>query len=222
MLPLYKKELRYLFSSPTAYLAIGVFWITTGLFLWIIPGEWNIIQTGYANVDGMFEILPWLLIMLCPALTMHLFVEERNTGNWDILLTKSLTINNIVCQKFFAVWTILLIAILPLSFHFAIVANLAEPIGNVDYAQFIGSLFGSVLLSGTMIALCLLTASVAKNQIVAFITGAITCFVFQWTVLYRFFASIARGVIDMQDIVFFLSVITLCVLLTSGILNSNR
>ena len=77
---MFRKELSYYFSTPIAYIVIGLYWVGISLFLWVIPGEWNIIGSGYAQVDGLFHISPWLLILLCPALTMRLIAEERQTG----------------------------------------------------------------------------------------------------------------------------------------------
>lgn len=217
MFAIFKKELRYFFSTPIAYIAIGFFWLAISLFLWTIPGYWNIADTGYANVDGLFEITPWLFIILCPALSMHLFADEKQTGNWDILLTKSLKINQIVTGKFFAVWLVMLIAILPNCGHYFIVFRLAEPVGNIDGAQFWGAFLGLILLSATCLSVSLVGASLTNSQIVAFIISAILCFTLEWTMFKSHFDSLARGVIDMQDIVFFLSITILCLCCASFI-----
>ncbi len=76
MISIFKKELGSFFSSATGYLVIGIFLALTGLFLWVIPGEFNILESGYANVDGLFYLAPWLFLFLCPAITMRSFAED--------------------------------------------------------------------------------------------------------------------------------------------------
>ena len=85
---MYRKELTYYFSTPIAYIVIGLYLLAISLFLWVIPGQWNIIDSGYAQVDGLFQLSPWLFMLLCPALTMRLFSEERQSGIWDLIRTK--------------------------------------------------------------------------------------------------------------------------------------
>ena len=90
---MFRKELAYYFSTPIAYIVIGLYLLAISLFLWVIPGEWNIVESGYAQVDGLFQLSPWLLMLLCPALTMRLFAEERNSGMWDLLRSKRVPVD---------------------------------------------------------------------------------------------------------------------------------
>src|SRR5450759_1319472 len=113
MFSVFKKELRTFFSNATGYIVIGIFLMLTGLFLWVIPGEYNILDAGYANVDGLFYLAPWLFLFLCPAVTMRLFAEEKQTGTWELLVTKPLSKLQIVLGKFLAGWTLVSIALLP-------------------------------------------------------------------------------------------------------------
>ena len=119
------KELRYYFSSPVAYIVIGLFLLLISLFLWVVPGEWNIIDSGYAQVDGLFELAPWLFLLLCPVLTMRLFAEERQTGTWNLLRTKPISLTRIVLAKGLAAWVIVLIALLPCLVHYFVVFRMA-------------------------------------------------------------------------------------------------
>ena len=84
---MYIKELRYYFSTPIAYIVIGLYLLAISLFLWVIPGQWNVIESGYAQVDGLFQLSPWLFMLLCPALTMRPFtlfpLEVRSRGAAD-------------------------------------------------------------------------------------------------------------------------------------------
>lgn len=200
---MYRKELAYYFSSPVAYIVIGLYLVTISLFLWVIPGEWNIPDSGYAQVDGLFYLSPWLFMILCPALTMRLFAEERQSGTWDLLMTKGMSLWRIVVEKTLAAWTLLIIGILPCLVHYFIVYWLAEPVGNIDLGQFIGGWIGLILLSGAMISVGVMAGSCTKSQIVAFIVGAVVNFVLYWLLMQDHYMSMGRGVIDLRDVVFF-------------------
>lgn len=216
---MYRKELAYYFSSPVAYIVIGLYLVTMSLFLWVIPGEWNILDSGYAQVDGLFYLSPWLFMILCPALTMRLFAEERQSGTWDLIMTKGMSLWRIVVEKALAAWTLLIIGILPCLVHYFIVYWLAEPVGNIDLGQFIGGWIGLILLSGAMISVGVMAGSTTKSQIVAFIAGAVTNFVLYWLLMQNHYMSMGRGVIDLKDVVFFMLVATIAILLAIVILN---
>jgi len=193
----YLKELRYYFSTPIAYIVIGLYLLAISLFLWVIPGQWNIIDSGYAQVDGLFQLSPWLFMLLCPALTMRLLSEERQSGMWDLIRTKPVSLTRIMLGKYFAAWTLVLIGLLPCFVHYFVVAYMAEPMGNLDSGAFLGSFIGLILLSGTFMA---------KSQIVCYICGALVCFVLYWVLFQDHYSSLSRGVLDLRDIIFFVSV----------------
>lgn len=215
---MFRKELSYYFSSPIAYIVIGLFLLGISLLLWVIPGEWNIIDSGYAQTDGLFQLSPWLIMLLCPALTMRLFAEERTLGTWDLICTKSYPLWRIVTEKYLAAWTLMLLALLPNLTHYFAVYMIAEPIGNIDGGQFAGSFIGLVLLSGAFLAIGLVMASITKSQIVAFVLGALACFVLYWVTIQDHYSSLARGVIDLRDIVYFISYVVLSIPLTTLII----
>lgn len=203
---MYKKELRYYFSTPIAYIVIGLYLLGVSLFLWVIPGEWNIIDSGYAQVDGLFQLSPWLMILLCPALTMRLFAEERATGIWDLIRTKPISLTRIVLSKWAAAWTLVLIGLLPCWVHYFVVAYLAEPMGNLDHGAFMGAMLGLVMMSGTFLAIGTLAATLSKSQIVSFILGALSCFILYWVIIRQHYQSISRGVLDLRDVTFFVGI----------------
>lgn len=215
---MYRKELAYYFSTPIAYIVIGLYLLAVSLFLWVIPGQWNIIDSGYAQTDGLFQLSPWLLMLLCPALTMRLFSEERQTGTWDILVVQPVSMTRIVVGKFFAAWTLMLIALLPNIVHYFIVYTIAEPVGNIDGGQFAGSFIGLIMLSGTFIAIGMLAGSFTKSQIVAFVLGVLACFILYWVLLQNHYSAVSRGVIDAVDVLVFVGVAILCLALTVVIL----
>ena len=209
---MYRKELAYYFSTPIAYIVIGLYLLAISLFLWVIPGQWNIIDSGYAQVDGLFQLSPWLMMLICPALTMRLFSEERQTGIWDLLRTKPIPLSRIVLGKYFAAWTLVLIGLLPCFVHYFVVAYMAEPMGNLDSGAFMGSFIGLILLSGTFMAIGLFCATFSRSQIVCYIAGALVCFILYWTVFQDHYSSLSRGVLDLRDVFFFVSVAIIAIL----------
>ena len=223
MLSILKKELRAFFSNATGYIVIGIFLLLTGLFLWIIPGEYNILDAGYANVDGLFYLAPWLFLFLCPAVTMRLFAEEKQTGTWELLVTKPLSSLQIVLGKYIAGWTLVSIALLPTLLYYFSVSYLAEPIGNIDSGAFWGSFIGLYLLASVYVAIGTFASSISNNQIVSFVVALVISFFFYYgfevnasffengkTIqllesmgVHAHYKSISRGVIDSRDLLYF-------------------
>lgn len=216
---MFRKELSYYFSTPIAYIVIGLFLLAVSLFLWVIPGQWNIIESGYAQVDGLFQISPWLLMLVCPALTMRLFAEERQSGTWLLLRAQPIPLWKIVMGKYLAAFVLIIIALLPCIVHYFIVFYMAEPMGNIDSGQFVGSFMGLIFLSASFTSIGLLCSTLTRSQLVAFILGAVSCFVLYWVTLQEHYSSISRGVVDLRDVVFFLSVAIVAVVVSILIMN---
>lgn len=216
---MFRKELSYYFSTPIAYIVIGLFLLAVSLFLWVIPGQWNIIESGYAQVDGLFQISPWLLMLVCPALTMRLFAEERQSGTWLLLRAQPIPLWKIVVGKYLAAFVLIVIALLPCIVHYFIVFYMAEPMGNIDSGQFVGSFMGLIFLSASFTSIGLLCSTLTRSQLVAFILGAVSCFVLYWVTLQEHYSSISRGVVDLRDVVFFLSVAIIAVVISILIMN---
>ena len=203
---MFKKELSYYFSTPIAYIVIGLFLLAVSLFLWVIPGQWNVIESGYAQVDGLFQIAPWLLMLVCPALTMRLFAEEKQSGTWLLLRAQPIALWKIVVYKYLAAFVLTVLALFPCVVHYFIVFYMAEPMGNIDGGQFAGSMMGLVFLSASFTGIGMLCSTLTASQLVAFILGAVSNFVLYWVVLQDHYSSISRGVVDLRDVVFFVSV----------------
>ena len=203
---MFRKELSYYFSTPIAYIVIGLFLLTISLFLWVIPGQWNVIESGYAQVDGLFQIAPWLLMLVCPALTMRLFAEEKQSGTWLLLRAQPISLWKIVVGKYMAAFVLTVLALLPCIVHYFIVFYMADPIGDIDSGQFMGSMMGLVFLSASFIGVGMLCSTLISSQLVAFILGSVSNFVLYWLVLQDHYSSISRGVVDLRDVVFFVSV----------------
>lgn len=223
MLSILKKELRAFFSSAIGYIVIGIFLLLTGLFLWVIPGQFNVLDAGYANVDGLFYLAPWLFLFLAPAVSMRFFAEEKQTGTWELLATKPLTEWQIVLGKYFAGTIVILLALLPTAIYFFSVSFIAEPQGNVDVGQFWGSFIGLIFLASVYTAIGTFASSLSKNQIIAFITALVLCFFFYYGFdlistfftggnkiqfienlgIHAHYTSMSRGVIDSRDVIYF-------------------
>lgn len=243
MYTLYKKELATFFSSLTGYLTIAVFLILTGLMLWVFNGDLNIIDYGYAGIDGLFFIGPLLYLFLIPAITMRLIAEEQRGGTMETLMTHPLSDWTIVWAKFLAAWTLVFISLLPTLVYYFSVYSLGYPHpGNIDTGSVIGSYFGLLLLGGAFVSIGLFCSSLTKNQIVSFIIAAVLSFTLYmgFELLYGMglfngdtnlivkglglkshYDSISRGVIDTRDVVYFIGVIVIFVMATRMVLQSR-
>lgn len=242
MLTLYSKELKGFFSSLTGYLTIAVFLVLTGLMLWVLKSDFNILDYGFASLDGLFLIGPFLYLFLIPAITMRSLAEERRGGTIEMLMTRPLGDWTIVWAKFLAAWTLVLISLLPtLVAYFSVVA-LGDPVGNIDTGSVAGSYIGLLLLGGAFVAIGLLCSSLSQNQIVSFILAAVLSaaaylgfeslhnmgilggadlFVKRLGMMDHY-ESISRGVIDSRDVIYFLSVIALFLMATRMVLQSRK
>lgn len=223
MFSIFKKEFRTFFSSATGYIVIGIFLILNSLLLWIVPGQYNIIENGYANVDGLFYLAPWLYLFLCPALTMRLFAEEKQTGTWELILTKPISKTQIVIGKFLSGWILVVMALIPTLIFYISVYYMAEPLGNIDGGAFWGSFIGLIFLASVYVAIGTFSSSLTKNQIVSFIIALVISFfffygfdviaslvldaknssVFESLGINSHYKSMSRGVIDSHDLLYF-------------------
>lgn len=242
MFSLYKKELASFFSSLIGYLTICVFLVLTGLMLWVFRTGFNILDYGYAGLDGLFFIAPFLYLFLIPAITMRMFAEEKRTGTIELLLTKPLGDWTIIFAKFLAGLTLVFISLLPTLVYYFSVFALGDPVGNIDTGSVIGSYIGLLFLGAAFVSIGLFATSLTNNQIVAFITAALLCAVslMGFEALYgmgflgkvglfvkalgiqHHYDSISRGVIDTRDVLYFLSVIALFLMGTRLVLQSRK
>ncbi len=241
MWTLYKKELRGFFSSLTGYLTIAVFLVLTGLMLWVLRSDFNILDYGYASLEGLFLIGPFLYLFLIPAITMRSLAEERRTGTVEMLLTRPLGDWTLVFAKFLAAWTLVLVSLLPTLVSYFSVYALGDPVGNIDTGSVVGSYIGLLLLGGAFTAIGIFCSSLTSNQIVSFILAALLCavaylgfesvynmgflgkadlFVKQLGAAHHY-ESISRGVVDTRDVLYFLSVMALFLMATRLVLQSR-
>jgi len=242
MFAIYRKEIQQFFSSLIGYIAIIVFLLVLGLFMFIFP-DTSILEFGYATLDSFFTIAPYIFIFLIPAITMRSFAEEINTGTIELLSTRPVTELQIILGKYFAAVTLVFIAIIPTFVYFFTLYMLASPVGNVDVGGILGSYFGLFFLGAVFVAIGIFCSSITSNQIVAFIVGVFLCFFLYLAFGYMSqFATIigkadylveslglsahydamGKGVIDTRDVVYFLSVISIFLLLTRTAISSRR
>lgn len=208
-------------------MVIAIFLLLNGLFLWVFQGEYNILNSGFADMTPFFTIAPWILIFLIPAVTMRSFSDEKKQGTIELLLTKPLSIWQIVNGKFLGAVLLIVIAIIPTLVYVYILYGLGLPEGNIDLGSTLGSYFGLLFLIAAYSAIGIFTSTITENQIVAFIIAVFLCFFFYFgfdgisTLITGFedliasfgmknhFQSIGRGVIDTRDVFYFLSITAL-------------
>ena len=174
MFSLYIKEIKSFLSSIIGYIFMGVFLIISGLFLWVFPNIDNVLESGLADLQGLFSLSQFLFLFLVPAITMRSFAEERRTGTMDLLLTKPLTDMQIIWAKFLSCLTLLLIALIPTLIYVISIYFIGNPVGNIDMGSTWGSYLGLLFLGATFIAIGLFASSLTNNQIIAFIIAAPT------------------------------------------------
>lgn len=241
MLTILRKEINLFFSSLIAYLVIAVFLVINGIFLWLLPDS-NILSQGYATLEQLFSISPWVLMFLVPAITMRMFSEEQKTGTIEILLTKPISDLQIIMGKFLAGTALVFLSILPTMVYFFTVYQLSNPVGNMDVGGTVGSYLGLLMIGAVYVSIGLFASSLTDNQIVAFILALLVCFFFygvtDWILsipvlrpfedfiaflgLQDHYNSISRGVIDSRDMIYFIGFIAIFVFFTKTRIASRK
>ena len=238
---LFLKEIRSFLSSIIGYMAMVVFLALVGLFMWVFHGEFNVLDGGYANLEPLFTLAPWVFLFLGPAITMRSFSEEKRTGTIELLLTRPLSEFQIVLAKFLAGFVLVLLTLLPTLLYYWTVWTLGNPAGNIDTGGTWGSYIGLVFLSAAFVAIGVFASSLSSSQIVAFILAvflSLFCFIgFDQLSLMVFepldtvlmnlginehYVSMSRGVIDTRDMLYFLSLIAVFLLGTRLVLESRK
>jgi ABC-2 type transport system permease protein len=229
---LFKKELMSYFNSPIAYIFIAVF---------LVAGNWLFFQNFFiyqqATMREYFSLLPWIFLFLSPAVTMRLWAEEKKSGTIEFLLTLPITTWQAVLAKFFGALVFMIIA---LALTFTIPVSISF-LGHMDIGPLIGSYLGSIFLAGAYLALGLFISALTRNQIIAFVLGLVACFaafivgsgfvllaapaaiapLLAFLGLGTHFDSIARGVIDSKDVIYYLSFIFLFLWLNAEIIQKR-
>jgi ABC-2 type transport system permease protein len=238
-LTILRRELSAYFASPLAYVFIVIFLVLAGGLTFYL-GAW--LERGQADLQGFFSWHPWLYLFLVPAVGMRLWAEERKTGTIEFLMTQPVTTAQAVLGKFLAAWLFVGIA-LALTFPIWLTANyLGRPDNGVTAAGYLGSW----LMAGGLLAISAAVSALTRNQVIAFVLAAAICFLFLMSGLelvqaffrgwapdvlidtiaglsvLTSFDGIARGVIDLRDVVMFGSLIAVALLINVTLVELNK
>lgn len=227
------KEWRQFFSSLTGYIAIILFLLLMGLFLFVFPDS-SILDFGYATLDNFFSLAPYIMLFLVPTITMRSIADEYKSGTFEILKTLPLSPSQIVWGKYFGCLLVVAMALIPTIIYAISIEQLSAK-GGIDVGAAAGSYIGLLMLASVYTSVGICTSSFTNNTVVAFILAAFVCFL-----LYSGFGavsklpvfangadyyigmlgidfhyrSISRGVIDTRDVLYFLAMIFLFLLIT--------
>ncbi|GAB4032359.1 gliding motility-associated ABC transporter permease subunit GldF [Spirosoma jeollabukense] len=241
MLAIFRKEVNQFFSSPIAYIIMGVFLTALGLLLWVFP-DTSLLENGYADMGTFFNLTPYVMLFLVPAITMRAIADEIRSGTLEWLLTKPVSRWGVVVGKFLASWLLVILTLLPTLLYYVSLYQLGSPVGNIDSAGVFGSYIGLILLSGVFVSVGLWASSLNDNQVVAFVLGVFFCFLlyaglsalaglsmlgslayylssFALDEQYR---ALGRGVIDSRNVIYLFSLIILFLLLTANRLKASK
>ncbi len=242
MISLLRKEIIQFFGSVTGILVTVVFLLATGLFLWVFSGNYNIPEGGYATLNGLFEIAPWIYLFLIPAVTMRMFADEKRSGTMELLLVRPVSELQLILAKLLAALTVVLLTLLPTLIYFFTVYQLGNPVGCIDTGATWGSYAGLLWLAIIYLTIGLLTSALTDNQIISFISAVFLCYF--WYSGFGFMAglslplwvssmiitlgidshyeSVSRGVLDSRDLLYFIFMAGFFILLTRIVLEWKR
>lgn len=242
MLTLLSKEINSFLNSLIGYVVIIVFLIAIGLFMWVFPGDSNVLDSGYASINTLFIIAPWVFMFLVPAVTMKLFSEEKRMGTMELLFTQPLSDIQIILAKYFAGLLLVIFSLLPTLVYFISIYYLGNPIGNIDIGGTWGSYIGLFFLGAGFVSIGVFASSITDNQIISFVVAIFLSFFFftgfeSLATLDLFsgvdsyiikmgiqdhYVSMSRGVLDSRDILYFISLVAGFILLTKMVLSSRK
>lgn len=235
-----KKEWQQFFSNLTAYIIIAVFLVVNGLVLFVFEG--NIFSFGYATLEKFFQLAPWILLLLIPAVTMRSLSDEFKSGTFEVLKTLPLTSWQIVAGKYFGNLLVVFMALLPTLVYIISMQQLAVGEG-LDMAATIGAYLGLFFLAAVFTAIGICAGSFTNNSVVAFIVSLIACallyygfnaisklsqlsggvdYYLEMAGIDFHYSSISKGVIDTRDVVYFISIIFLLLFITVRNISLNH
>lgn len=241
MRQLYRKEISTYLDSLIAYVVILVFLTTVGLLIWVFP-DTSVLRYGFADLYTLFSVTPYVFMFLIPAITMRSIAEEAKSGTLELLFTQPLSDFDIVLGKFLAAWTIAIFAIAPTIIYYFSVYLLGSPVGNLDSAGIAGSYIGLVMLAGLFTSVGVMTSSLTKNQVIAFVLAVFGCFLLfsgfdslastEWlkdhsTTIRQFgvlhhYNALSKGLVDSRNLIYFLSGVSIMLMLTKLNLSSRK
>lgn len=217
-----------------------VWLLATWLLLWVFPGEYNIPEGGYATLRPLFSLAPVLFLFLVPAVSMRVFAEEKRSGTLELLLFRPLRLGSVVLAKYFSVCIIMLLALIPTLVYAVSVGMMSA--GGADAGEIAGGYAGMVFLLAAFASVGVFASSVTSNQLIAFILAAVLSFagfygpgllaslitegamhnlVGGWG-MDAHYRSMARGVIDSRDLLYFLFICASFLFLTRCVLMRGK
>jgi ABC-2 type transport system permease protein len=228
-----KKEISHFFSNLTGYIAIILFLLINGIFLFVLQDS-SIFEYGYASLDKFFELSPWILLFLVPAIAMRALSDEFKTGTYEILKTKPLSAWQIAGGKYVSILLVMLFVIIPTLIYIFTIKALSNS-GSIDGGGIAGSYLGLILLAAVFAAISLCCSSFTQNAVLSFLVSCFACLIlyfgfsaisklplFQGNIDFYIemvgidfhYRSISRGVVDSRDLVYFCSLIFLSLAIT--------
>lgn len=242
MKALYLKEIRSFLSSIIGYVFIIIFLITSGIFHWVVSYDTNLLEGAEADLIPFFNLSPVIFLILIPAITMRSFAEERRTGTIELLFTQPISDLQIIMAKYLAGVTLVCIALIPTGVFFFTMYYLGSPVGVMDVGAAIVSYFGLLFLGAVFVAIGTFASTITSSQIVAFILAMFLCWFFfngleligsfgtvgGWDRFFKYgsinyhFDSIKRGVIDLSDLIYFFSLISLFIVGSLTVIKSLK
>ncbi len=240
MWALYKKEILGFLSTLTGWIVVGIFLTVTGLFLWVFPSGVNVLDNGYANLNGLFSLAPFVFLFLVPAVTMNSLAEEKRSGTLELLLIRPLNDTKVILAKYFAAFSLVILSLLPTLIYYFSVSRLGFPVGDIDVGGFWGSFIGLLFLGSAFAAMGIFSSSLTDNPIVSFLIAVvISAFVYMgFDFVASFFggaelfvsslgisahySSMSRGVIDSRDVIYFVSLDLFFIFLSVNLLGRRK
>lgn len=224
MWSIYKKEINTFLNSLIAYLVMAVFLVSMGLLVWVFP-DTSIFEYGYADMGIFFNLAPYVFMFLIPAITMRALAEEAKTGTLELLLTKPINEFQLLFGKYLAGITLVVVTLIPTLVYYFSLSYISNPVGNVDTAGIMGAYAGLIFLASAYTAIGIFASSFTQNQIVAFIIAVFVSFIFfmgfsSISELEAFneigfqvdklgmlahYDALGKGVIDLKDVIYFIS-----------------
>lgn len=224
MLAIAKREILSFFTTPLGYGILTIFFILNGFFLWLFTNAFNLIDSGFADLNLYFELMPWFFLFLIPAIGMKAFSEEIKSGTIAILFTKPLSISELIFGKFLGMF-FLIICSISVSFIYAfVILQLKLDADVFDWGVFWGSYIGLLFLASLFSSITLFCSCFSKNQVIAFLFSALLCFLhfygwgelslyFSDNTVYNFinaiginshFNPMTKGIINSKDLIYFI------------------
>ena len=242
MLAIFKKEMWNYFGSWSAWVILAAFSVISALFLFFFENNFNIFDIGTASLQSFFVLAPWIFMFIIPALSMRSIAEEQQNGTLQWLFSQPVKIQDILLGKYFSVWLIGILCLIPSLIYLFTIDQLGMPKGNFDSGMTIGSYLGVIILIGGFAALGILASSIAKNQVLAYLFGLFLSFIFWYgldqlasyklmggvdyiiqNIGFQYhFNAFSRGLVDSRDVFYFIFIIVLSLYLSLLFINKKK